>query len=75
LLVQDFLARRVPDQEILKQTAWKSGRLFVMKKLAGKFKPGQLISILDKLERLDIETKTTTTPGQTILQLILAQLG
>jgi DNA polymerase III delta subunit len=75
LLVQDFLIRKVPDSEILKQTGWKSGRLFIMKKLAGKFKPAQLLSILDKLERLDIETKTTTAPGQTILQLILTQLS
>lgn len=75
LLAQDFSARRVPDNVILEQTGWKSGRLFIMKKLASKFKPAQLVSILDKLERLDIETKTTTTPGQAILQLILAQLG
>jgi DNA polymerase III delta subunit len=75
LLAQDFSARKVPDAEILKQTGWKSGRLFIMKKLAGKFKPAQLLSILDKLERLDIETKTTTAPGQAILQLILAQLA
>jgi len=75
LLVQDFLTRKVPDNVILEQTGWKSGRLFIMKKLAGKFKPAQLLSILDKLERLDIESKTTTAPGQTILQLIVAQLG
>jgi DNA polymerase III delta subunit len=75
LLVQDFTRRRVPDPAILEQTAWKSGRLFIMKKLAGKFRPEQLLPILDKLERLDVELKTTTTPGQTILQLILAQLA
>lgn len=75
LLIQDFSQRRVPDAVILERTRWKSGRLFIIKKLAGKFKPSQLLSILDKLERLDIETKTTTAPGQTILQLILAQLG
>jgi DNA polymerase III delta subunit len=75
LLVQDFVARRTPDTMILEQTTWKSGRLFIMKKLAAKFQPQQLISILDKLERLDVELKTTTMPGATILQLILAQLA
>ncbi len=75
LLVQDFVARKIPDTVILEHTAWKSGRLFIMKKLANKFQMQQLVSILDKLERLDIELKTTTTPGQTILQLILVQLA
>jgi DNA polymerase III delta subunit len=75
LLAQDFLEQRAPDSSILERTGWKSGRLFIMKKLAGKFKTGQLISVLDKLERLDIELKSTTTPGQVILQLIAAQLA
>ncbi len=75
LLVQDFTGRRVPEAAVLEQTGWKSGRLFIMKKLAGKFQTRQLLSILDKLERLDIELKTTTTPGQAILQLIMAQLA
>jgi len=75
LLAQDFVSQRAPDAVVLEKTGWKSGRLFVMKKLAGKFKPGQLLGALDKLERLDIELKSTTTPGQVILQLIAAQLG
>jgi len=75
LIAQDFVKQRAPDSHILEHTGWKSGRLFIMKKLAGKFKPGQLISVLDKLERLDIELKSTTTPGQVILQLIAAQLA
>jgi DNA polymerase III delta subunit len=74
LLVSDFQARRVPDAEILSRTGWKSGRLFVMKKLAGKFNQKQLLSALDKLERLDVELKTSTIPGRTILELIIAQL-
>lgn len=75
LLAQDLVSRRVPETQILTQTGWKSGRLFIMKKLAQKFSAGQLSSLLDKLERLDIELKSSTMPGQTILQLITAHLA
>jgi DNA polymerase III delta subunit len=75
LLAQDMASRRVPEAQILEQTGWKSGRLFIMKKLAGKFSAPQLISLLDKLERLDIELKSSTLPGQAVLQLITAHLG
>lgn len=75
LLAKDLLSRRMPEANILQSTGWKSGRLFIMKKLAGKFTVSQLVSLLDKLERLDIELKSSTMPGPTILQLITAHLG
>jgi DNA polymerase III delta subunit len=75
LMVQDYLSRGVADQEILAQTLWKSGRLFVVKKLASRFKPGEVLGLIIKLERLDNELKTTTLPGRAVLELIMAQLS
>jgi DNA polymerase III delta subunit len=75
LMIQDFQKQRIPDAVILSKTGWKSGRLFVIKKLASKFKTAQLMSVLNKLEHLDIELKTSGIPGQVILQLITAQLS
>jgi DNA polymerase III delta subunit len=74
LLVKDAVERRVPENQILSQTGWKSGRLFVVKRLAGNFTNQQLRDALSKLESLDIELKSTTTPPRVVLELILAQM-
>lgn len=74
LLVKDSMEQRLTEAEVLQHTGWKSGRLFVMKRLAAGFKPQQLRDALSKLESLDIELKTTTTPPRVVLELILAQM-
>lgn len=74
LLVQDVQGRRLPDQEILAKTGWKSGRLYQLKKLATKFPGPKLRQILQRLEDLDIELKTSSTPARPIVDLILAQV-
>lgn len=74
LLVQDLEDRKVPDSEILKLTGWKSGRLSQLRKVSKRFAPAQLKQILQKLENLDIELKTTNTPSRPILDLILTQV-
>jgi DNA polymerase III delta subunit len=73
-LTQDFLSRRVLEAEILKKTGWKSGRLFVMKKIAQRFPRAKIFELLNKLEALDEELKTSATPPKTLLDLILSQL-
>jgi DNA polymerase III delta subunit len=73
-MVQDFTDRRVPEAEILEKTQWKSGRLFVMKKLAGKFSHKKVLDLLNKLNLLDEELKTTSTPPRVLLDLIFSQL-
>ncbi len=73
-MVQGFLQERTSEEEILQQTGWKSGRLFVMKKIAGKFKPEKVLETLKKLSALDIELKTGSMPERVMLDLILAQL-
>lgn len=72
-VVQDFLSRQVPDAEILQKTEWKSGRLFVMKKIASKFPPKKVWDLLNKLNLLDEELKTTSTPPRVLLDLIFSQ--
>jgi DNA polymerase III delta subunit len=74
LMVQDFVSRGVPEAEILRQTGWKSGRLFIVRKLSSRFKPQELLSVLSKLELLDAELKSTTLPGRVVLGLIAVQL-
>ena len=73
-MVQNFLERRVSDGEILEKTQWKSGRLFIMKKIAGKFLQKNVLDVLKKLEYLDEELKSTSTPPRVLLDLIVVQL-
>lgn len=73
LIVQSYLAQKVPDAVILEQTGWKSGRLFVLKKIAAKFEGRLLTELLYKLESLDVELKTKSTPPHVLIDLILAQ--
>lgn len=72
--LQDLLARKTSDDKILSLTSWKSGRLFVLKKIAARFKPDKIKDTLGKLAALDEELKTSSTPPRVLLDLILAQL-
>ena len=72
--LQDFLARRVPETKILEATGWKPGRLFVLKKIVVRFPPDKIWQTLNKLEALDEELKTSSTPPRVLLDLILSQL-
>lgn len=74
LIVKDSLERRLTEAEVLSQTGWKSGKLFVMKRLATSFTVQQLRDVLGKLESLDVELKSTSTPPRVVLELILAQM-
>ncbi len=72
--VQDFLVHKKSESEILELTGWKSGRLFVMKKIAGKFPQKKVLDFLNKLSALDEEMKTSSTPPRVLLDLIISQL-
>lgn len=74
LMMQDFQASFVPDLEVLKQTGWKSGRLYQLKKVCSRFTQDKVRIILKRLEDLDIELKTSSTPARPIMDLILAQV-
>lgn len=74
LAVQDFAARRVPEQEVLKVTGWRSGRLFVLRKVASRFTVERVRELLDKLQHLDLELKSSSMPPRVLLDMILVRL-
>jgi len=73
-ITQDFLFRKVSEGDILETTGWKSGRLFVMKKIALRYPQNKITELLKKLEALDQELKSTQTPPRVLLDLIVSQL-
>ena len=73
-MVQDFISQKKSESQILEATGWKSGRLFVMKKVAQKFAPKKVLELLAKLAALDEELKSTSTPPKVLLDLIVSQL-
>lgn len=74
LLVKSAQSIGMPDDIILEKTEWKSGRLFVMKKLSGPFQEKALVSMLAKLEALDVELKTSSVPPKVLVDLIVSQI-
>ena len=74
LMVQDLMAVKKSETEILDLTGWKPGRVFVMKKIAGRFAPGKIRDFLGKLKALDEELKTGSVPPKVLLDLITVQL-
>ena len=64
----------MPDDIILEKTEWKSGRLFVMKKLSAPFQEKALVSLLTKLEALDVELKSSSVPPKVLVDLIVSQI-
>ncbi len=73
VMVQQFTAQRLPDSKILALTSWKQGRLFIVKKIAQRFKPELALDTLKKFEHLDFELKSSSTPPRVLLDLILSQ--
>jgi DNA polymerase-3 subunit delta len=75
LLLRDCMDRRVSDAAIMAATGYKSGRIFVLKKLAAQFTVAELQSLLQKLQSLDFEMKTGGMPAHVVLDLIFASLS
>jgi len=73
-MVQDFIAAKKSEADVLDATGWKPGRLFVIKKIASRFPAKKIIEFLNKLEALDEELKTSSTPPRVLLDLIVSQL-
>lgn len=73
-MVQSFLEEGRPETEILSFSGWKSGRLYVMKKFAGKFRQKKVLDFLGKLKALDEELKSGSVPPRVLLDLIIVQL-
>lgn len=74
-IVEGFLSSNTPENIILEKTGWKSGRLFIMKKIASRFSPKSVKETLVKLDALDTELKTGSTPPRVLLDMIVAQIA
>jgi DNA polymerase III subunit delta len=74
LIAIDATNRQLPDQMVLEMTNWKSGRLYVMKKLSRNFTVQKVRQILSKLENLDRELKTGSMPPHVVLDLIISEI-
>jgi DNA polymerase III delta subunit len=74
LLVQAAASSRLSDAELLSRTGWKSGRLFVLKKLAAKFDPIKVRDFCKKLVSLDEQLKSSSVPPRVLLDLISSQI-
>ncbi len=75
LIVQDFTARRVPDQAALSLTGWKPGRLSMVRRLGGRLQEKRVAETLGRLEHLDLELKSSGAPARLLLDMVLAQLS
>jgi DNA polymerase III delta subunit len=73
-IVQSFTNEKTSEDIILEKTGWKSGRLFIMKKVAARFNQKIVLDLLNKLAALDEELKTSSTPPRVLLDLIVTQL-
>lgn len=74
LIALDSQSRRLPEDDVLAMTGWKSGRLFIMNKTARNFTVPQVKMSLAKLENLDRELKTGSMPPHVVLDLIIADI-
>ncbi|MBP9686260.1 MAG: DNA polymerase III subunit delta [Candidatus Doudnabacteria bacterium] len=74
LIVISAAAERIPEQQLLAETGWKPGRLFMVKKQATQFTAAKLKDALAKLESLDVELKSSTMPPRVMMELIMVQM-
>lgn len=74
LMIQSFENSSLSEQAILSRTGWKSGRLYIVKKLARKFETQKIKDFCSKLASLDEQLKSTSTPPRVLLDLITSQI-
>ncbi len=74
LIVRQSEEQGLDDKMILAATGWKSGRLFIMKKLSKNFTTKQLIEALSKFYNLEIELKNSTLPPRVVIDMIVATI-
>lgn len=74
LLIKQLTSAKQTDTDILQQTGWKSGRLYIMKKLSARFSEKTLHAALNKFYNLEKELKSSTLPSRVIVDMIIAAL-
>lgn len=72
LITKQLLGNGLTDKQIIEATGWKTGRLFIMKKLSKNFSEQSLSRTLSKLFNLDKELKSSTLPPKVVVGMILA---
>ncbi|QQS23076.1 hypothetical protein IPM19_00715 [bacterium] len=72
MIVKQASEQRLSDNDLLTATGWKSGRLFIMKKLANNFSAQQLSGALNKFYNLDKELKNSNLPPRIVIDMIVA---
>lgn len=73
-IVHDLIVQKKSEVEMLEILGWKSGRLFIMSKVAARFSATSVLGLLAKLKALDEELKTGSVPPRVLLDLIITQL-
>jgi DNA polymerase-3 subunit delta len=74
LIVREAAEQNLNDKDLLATTGWKSGRLFIMKKLSKNFSTKQLADALTKFYNLDKELKNSTLPPRVVIDMIVATI-
>ncbi len=74
LIVREAIEQNLNDKDLLTTTGWKSGRLFIMKKLSKNFTTKQLVDALTKFYNLDKELKNSTLPPRVVIDMIVATI-
>ncbi len=74
LIVREAAEQNLNDKDLLATTGWKSGRLFIMKKLSKNFNSKQLADALTKFYSLDKELKNSTLPPRVVIDMIVATI-
>lgn len=74
LMVLDATQRNIPDNVVLEETGWKSGRLYNLKRISKNFTIDQVKQALSKLHSLDAELKTSSMPSHVVLDMIITQV-
>jgi DNA polymerase-3 subunit delta len=74
LIIQNFLAEKFSDSEILKLSGYSPGKLFIYKKIARNFEQQKIFDCLRKLELLDQEIKTSNSPAALQFFMIISSV-
>lgn len=74
LIIKEAVQTGLSDKYILQTTGWKSGKLFIIKKLSQNFSIKQLTDALAKFYSLDKELKNSTLPPRMVIDMIVATI-
>jgi DNA polymerase III delta subunit len=74
ILIKESQERGMSDNQLIENTGWRNGRVYILKKIAGRFEKQKLVDFINKLESLDEEVKTSSLPARVVLEMLISQL-